>query len=122
MARKKATINADLRRPPQNPPRPESPSQLPSETAFQWKIPAGAPIILQPYQEALMLNVQDGQCGLCAHFGEHHQAEPELVQIRTSHKADEKTVEACGLPEHADLHLMVTANSSCTGFEPAKAN
>ena len=66
-----------------------------------------------------MLNVQDGQCGLCAHFGEDHDADAKLVQIRTSHQADEKIIEACGLPKHADLQLMVTANSSCIGFEPA---
>ena len=69
-----------------------------------------------------MLNIQDGQCGLCAHFGEHHQADAELVQIRTSHQADEKVVEPCGLPKHASLQLMVTPTSSCTGFEPAPAN
>ena len=69
-----------------------------------------------------MLNVQTGQCGLCAHFGEDHNADQKLVQIRTSHKADEKFVDACGLPKHASLKLMVTPISSCTGFEPAKAN
>lgn len=67
-----------------------------------------------------MLNVQDGQCGLCAHFGEEHPADAKLVQIRTSHKADEKVVEECGHPKHATLNLMVTPISSCTGFEPAK--
>ena len=67
-----------------------------------------------------MLNVQDGQCGLCAHFGEDHSADTKLVQIRASHKADEKVIEACGLPKHASLQLMVTPISSCTGFEPAK--
>lgn len=69
-----------------------------------------------------MLNVQNGQCGLCAHFGEHHTGDAKLVQIRTSHKADEKTVEECGHPKHAPLHLMVTPISSCEGFAPAKAN
>ncbi|MGC4032300.1 MAG: hypothetical protein QM754_11325 [Tepidisphaeraceae bacterium] len=69
-----------------------------------------------------MLNVQNGQCGLCAHFGEHHNTDAKLVQIRTSHKADEKTVEECGHPKHASLHLMVTPISSCEGFAPAKAN
>lgn len=69
-----------------------------------------------------MLNVQDGQCGLCAHFGEHHQADQKLVQIRLSKKADEKLVEECGHPKHAPLHLMVTPISGCEGFTPAKAN
>lgn len=86
-----------------------------------WKSRPGAPMILQRfYQETLMLNVQDGQCGLCAHFGEDHPTEPKLVQIRTSHTADEKVVEECGHPKHALLHLMVTPTSSCAGFEPAR--
>lgn len=69
-----------------------------------------------------MLNVQDGQCGLCAHFGEDHTADTKLVQIRTSHTASEELVEACGLPKHASLKLMVTPISSCIGFEAAKMN
>ena len=69
-----------------------------------------------------MLNVQNGQCGLCAHFGEHHPSDAQLVQIRTSRKADEKVVEECGHPKHAPLHLMVTPISSCEGFEPARPN
>ena len=67
-----------------------------------------------------MLNVHDGQCGLCAHFGEHHQADQKLVQIRVSKQADEKIVEECGHPKHAPLHLMVTPISGCDGFEPAR--
>lgn len=66
-----------------------------------------------------MLQVHDGQCGLCAHFGEHHQNAPELVQIRTKHQAAEDMVEECGHPHHADLHLKVTPISGCEGFEPA---
>lgn len=69
-----------------------------------------------------MLNVQNGQCGLCTHFGEDHPKEQKLVQIRASHTADEKFVDACGLPKHASLNLMVTPISSCSGFEPAKMN
>jgi hypothetical protein len=59
------------------------------------------------------------------HFGEHHaqqQKEPQLVQIRTLHKAPEDLVEECGHPQHASLHLMVTPISGCQGFEPALAN
>jgi hypothetical protein len=71
-----------------------------------------------------MQMVQDGQCGLCTHFGEHHpqQHQPQLIQIRTSHKAPEDLVEECGHPQHASLHLMVTPISGCQGFEPALAN
>lgn len=73
-----------------------------------------------------MQMVHDGQCGLCAHFGEHQGMRPpqqeQLVQIRTSHKAPEDLVEECGHPQHAGLHLMVTPISGCQGFEPAKPN
>lgn len=69
-----------------------------------------------------MLNVHEGQCGLCAHFGEHHQGDQKLVQIRISKQADEKLVEECGHPKHASLHLMVTPISGCEGFTPAKPN
>lgn len=71
------------------------------------------------YKEFLMLQVHEGQCGLCAHFGEHHPAEPKLVQIRTSKKAPEDVVEECGHPKHKPLNLMVTPISGCEGFTPA---
>jgi len=67
-----------------------------------------------------MLQVHDGQCGLCTHFGEiHHRDEQKLVQIRTSKMAPETLVEECGHPQHADLNLVVTPISGCAGFEPA---
>ena len=69
-----------------------------------------------------MLQVHDGQCGLCTHFGEHHQPDQKLVQIRTSKQAPEDIVEECGHPQHAPLHLMVTPISGCAGFEPARLN
>ena len=69
-----------------------------------------------------MLQVHDGQCGLCTHFGEHHQPDQQLVQIRTSKQAPEDLVEECGHPQHAPLHLMVTPVSGCAGFEPARMN
>jgi hypothetical protein len=67
-----------------------------------------------------MLQVHDGQCGLCAHFGEHSsQDQPQLVQIRTKHMAPEDLVEECGHPNNEKLHLMVTPISGCQGFTPA---
>ena len=66
-----------------------------------------------------MLMVHDGQCGLCAHFGENHPVEQQLVQIRMSHQAPENLVEECGHPRHASLHLVVTPISGCEGFAPA---
>lgn len=67
----------------------------------------------------MMHQVQDGQCGLCAHFGEHHRDQPQLIQIRTRREAADDMVEECGHPQHAPLHLVVTPISGCAGFEPA---
>ena len=69
-----------------------------------------------------MLHVHEGQCGLCAHFGEHHLPDPQLVQIRVAKEAPEDLVEECGHPLHEKLHLMVTPISGCEGFEPARPN
>lgn len=70
-----------------------------------------------------MLQVHDGQCGLCLHFGEHHQHDQQqLVQIRSSKQAPEALIEECGHPKHADLNLVVTPISGCDGFEPARMN
>lgn len=66
-----------------------------------------------------MIHFHEGQCGLCAHYGENHTEEAaKLVQIRTSKEAPEDLTEACGHPKHAPLHLMVTPISGCDGFEP----
>jgi hypothetical protein len=67
-----------------------------------------------------MLHVQEGQCGLCTHFGEIHASERILTQIRSSKEADEDFVDDCGHPRLASLHLRVTAVSGCDGFEPVK--
>ena len=66
-----------------------------------------------------MQELQDGQCGLCAHFGEHHQADQQLLQIRKRHQAPETLLDECGHPRHATLNLRVTAISGCDGFAPA---
>ena len=67
-----------------------------------------------------MQTVSDGQCGLCAHFGEHHGQATELLQIRTRQQAPESYLDECGHPRHAPLHLKVTAVSGCDGFTPAR--
>lgn len=67
-----------------------------------------------------MQTVQDGQCGLCTHFGESHGQSEQLLQIRTRQQAPESYVDECGHPQHAPLHLKVTAVSGCAGFEPAR--
>lgn len=68
-----------------------------------------------------MLPVQDGQCGLCTHFGETHAPDEKLVSIRRQHEAPEDLLDDCGHPRHASLHLRVTPISGCDGFEPARA-
>lgn len=67
-----------------------------------------------------MIQVSEGQCGLCAHFGEHHGETQQHVQIRRSHQAPESMLDECGHPRHAPLHLKVTPQSGCDGFEPAR--
>lgn len=69
-----------------------------------------------------MLQVHDGQCGLCVHFGEPHAKSGDLVQIRSSKKAPETMIDDCGHPKHASLHLKVTPISGCDGFKAAKPN
>lgn len=69
-----------------------------------------------------MLQIHDGQCGLCAHFGEHHANQPQLIQIRSSKSAPETLLDECGHPKHASLHLKVTPVSGCDGFTPAQPN
>ncbi len=67
----------------------------------------------------MQVQVQEGQCGLCSHFGEQHPQENRLIQIRAKHEAPEDLVETCGHPSHAPLQLKVTPISGCTGFELA---
>ncbi len=67
-----------------------------------------------------MQHVENGQCGLCSHFGEPHSGNEQLAQIRVSKEAPETLVDDCGHPRHATLHLKVTAISGCDGFEPAR--
>lgn len=68
-----------------------------------------------------MEQVHNGQCGLCAHFGELHKKTDVLVSIQKNHQADLKVVDECGHPKHAGLHLKVTPISGCDGFVPAMA-
>ncbi len=68
-----------------------------------------------------MIEVREGQCGLCKHFGEHHESASTLVQIRTTHEAPEELVDECGHPKMENFHLKVTPIASCDGYEPAVA-
>jgi hypothetical protein len=67
----------------------------------------------------MLMPIHDGQCGLCSHFGEHHNDDQQLVQIRTNGQAPDDLLEECGHPRHASLNLKVTPISGCDGFEPA---
>lgn len=69
-----------------------------------------------------MLQVHDGQCGLCVHYGEDHSASKQLVELRTKKSAPETMLEECAHPKHAALHLRVTPISACDGFAPASKN
>ena len=66
-----------------------------------------------------MSEIQNGQCGLCTHFGEGHVPSEKLVTIRASHQAPENLVETCGHPQLVPLHLLVTPISGCSGFQLA---
>jgi hypothetical protein len=68
-----------------------------------------------------MQSVHEGQCGLCKHFGEPHQTNNNLIEIRKTAKAPEIFVDECGHPRLATLHLKVTPISGCDGFEKAIA-
>lgn len=67
-----------------------------------------------------MIHVDNGQCGLCTHFGETHIVGTQLNQIRVNHEAPETLVDECGHPKHASLHLKVTPISGCDGFQAVK--
>jgi hypothetical protein len=68
-----------------------------------------------------MLTIHEGQCGVCAHFGEGRPSDqPQLVQIRTNRQAPEDLIEPCGHPDNRSRDLKVTPISSCQGFEPAR--
>jgi hypothetical protein len=69
--------------------------------------------------EVVMLSVNNGQCGLCSHFGEGHAQNAKLVAILTTKQAPETLVDTCGLPKNASLHLKVTPISGCDGFSAA---
>jgi hypothetical protein len=65
-----------------------------------------------------MLKLSEGQCGLCAHFGEG-TGDQKVVQIRIRGEAPPELIEPCGLPANASKDLKVTPFASCTGYTPA---
>ena len=65
------------------------------------------------------VTVQQGQCGLCTHFGESNPTD-QIIQIRNKHTAPDNIVVSCGLPRNAAVDLKVTPISGCSGFESAE--
>ena len=68
-----------------------------------------------------MLKLTDGQCGLCAHFGENEGQKDKIVQIRINGEGPADLVADCGHPKNADVELKVTPISGCEGFTPAQS-
>ena len=52
------------------------------------------------------------------HFGEHGGSE-ELTQLRIEGNAPDDYTNQCGLPSLAEMNLVVSANSTCDGYEAA---
>jgi hypothetical protein len=46
----------------------------------------------------MLMPIHDGQCGLCSHFGEHHNEDQQLVQIRTNGQAPDEVLNAPASP------------------------
>lgn len=68
-----------------------------------------------------MQKVSEGQYGLCTYFGESHNREERLVQVRVTREGPENLVDECGHPRYASFHLRVTPISGCEGFERAES-
>ena len=65
-----------------------------------------------------MLDINDGQCGRCLHFGEH-SSDDALVEIRVNGEAPDGYVNECGHPTLEGLHLKVAVNGMCDGYQAA---
>jgi hypothetical protein len=70
-------------------------------------------------REVFMRAIQDGQCGLCNHFGEHHHQAAVRATILSSKSAEPTLLYECSHLKHAALHLKVTPFSGCDGFVAA---
>ncbi|MEM1185781.1 MAG: hypothetical protein AAGI53_12380 [Planctomycetota bacterium] len=68
-----------------------------------------------------MLKLTDGQCGLCAHFGENSGPQDKIVQIRINGEGPEDLVTECGHPDNASRSLKVTPISGCQSFKSAQS-
>jgi len=75
-------------------------------------------MIIERIKEHVMIRFEQGQCGTCMHFGEHGGSE-ELTQLRIEGNAPDDYTNQCGLPSLAEMNLVVSANSTCDGYEAA---
>ena len=65
-----------------------------------------------------MVNVNNGQCGTCTHFGSDIP-EQQLVQIRVNPEAAPATTSRCSAPRNAEIHLSVAPTGGCDAWTPA---
>lgn len=65
------------------------------------------------------MKINQGQCGICRHFGEPHSQKEELVKIRATQEGSEQVIDLCGHPLLARAHLRVSTISGCDEFESA---
>lgn len=65
------------------------------------------------------MKINQGQCGICRHFGEPHSQKEELVKIRTTQEGSEQVLDVCAHPLLARVHLRVSTISGCDEFESA---
>ncbi len=65
-----------------------------------------------------MVKVQEGQCGLCAHFGEPEAGTrlPAILEILSTRQAQETLTAPCTQTQLRGVHLRVTPVSGCDGF------
>lgn len=78
-------------------------------------------IVLTDQEDIEMIDLQPGQCGLCSHFGDNHDAgAPRPLTLLTKDEELSTKVSDCDHPAHAPLRLKVTPVSGCAGFEPAE--
>ena len=68
------------------------------------------------------MKINQGQCGICRHFGEPHSKKDELVKIRATQEGSEQVLDLCGHPLLARVHLRVSTISGCDKFESAIAD
>lgn len=69
-----------------------------------------------------MIKLNDGQCGVCAHFGGDDAPKDKLVQLRVNGLTADDVVEMqqpCAHPDNAPIKLKVSPIDGCAGFTPA---